>query len=168
MSHPSEATKGDVPDVAPLQSQKKLKPAIAEGDDSESLAISRCHAQDPWSVYKPKANISLGRPLILACHRVWRNKIVHIQTLSTEQSKVLGSLETIKRLSHPTFLTLIESYYYRDQLYLVWEPMELSLQGLLSARWPLSEAHLRQIIRPVSANPSQQLCSVNMLMSTDA
>ncbi|RDH26595.1 hypothetical protein BDQ94DRAFT_164358 [Aspergillus welwitschiae] len=59
----------------------------------------------------------------------------------------LGLLETIRRLSHPIFPRLLESYYHTGELHLIWEPMEITVNYILTARWPVNETELAYILR---------------------
>lgn len=109
-----------------------------------------CYEEDPWRVYEPRARIHRKQPITLAQHRTHRHQIVHIRCLSIDRSQVQNLLETIGRLSHSRFPHLRESYYHMGELHLVWEPAEITVNYILTARWPVRETELACILRSVS------------------
>ncbi|KAF9890696.1 hypothetical protein FE257_005562 [Aspergillus nanangensis] len=108
---------------------KRWKPEAAACDDG-------CHDQDPWAVYRQRAVVSYGRCVILAHHREHPSKIVNIQCVSVnDRPSTRSLLQTVERLSHDSFVQLLEAYYHKGELFLVWELVELlTLQGIVFLR----------------------------------
>ncbi|KAH8430115.1 uncharacterized protein LDX57_007797 [Aspergillus melleus] len=127
---------------ATLNPTKRQKSDSAACDDG-------CHEQDPWTVYKQRAVVFCGRYVALAHHREHQSKIVHIERLSIDRPGTRYLIQTVERLSHESFLKLLEAYYYENRLFLVWEPVELSVREILDARAPINEPQLAQIILPI-------------------
>jgi hypothetical protein len=100
-------------------------------------------------VCEPRAHVP-GRQVALAQHRINKQDIVNVQRLRIDRPQVQHLLETISQLSHGSFLRLLESYYNKNQLYLVWEPVELSVADIVSAQWPINESELAGIVWSVS------------------
>jgi hypothetical protein len=100
-------------------------------------------------VYEPRAHVP-GRQVTLAQHRINKQDIVNVQRLRIDRPQVQHLLETISQLSHDSFLRLLESYYNKNQLFLVWEPVELSVADIVSAQWPINESELAGIMWSVS------------------
>ncbi|GKZ75308.1 hypothetical protein AnigIFM60653_002383 [Aspergillus niger] len=123
------------------------EPSPPTNDSRKALTTLNCYEQDPWDVYIPRARIRHGQQIILARHRQHKREIVNIQCHSVDQSRIKGLLETISQLSHPIFPRLLESYYDVNQLYLVWEPIEIKVDNILTARWPANETELACILR---------------------
>ncbi|GFF62745.1 phosphorylase b kinase gamma catalytic chain, testis/liver isoform [Aspergillus udagawae] len=117
----------------------------AQNDSPKTLPFCACHELDPWSVYEPRAHVP-GRQVTLAQHGVNKQGIVNVQRLRIDRSQVQHLLETVSQLSHNNFLRLLESYYNKNQLFLVWEPVELSVADIVSAQWPINESELAGIV----------------------
>jgi hypothetical protein len=124
----------------------------AQVDSRNSLPVCVCHEQDPWSVYEPRAQVFPGRQVTLAQHRINKQDIVNVQCLRIDRSQVRHLLETVGQFSHDSFLRLLGSYYNQNQLFLVWEPVELSVDDIISAKWPINETELAGILWSVSGH----------------
>ncbi|GAA92334.1 hypothetical protein CBS147353_11370 [Aspergillus niger] len=122
------------------------KPIPATNNRSD-ITLFNCYEENPWSVYEPRAKICRKQPITLAQHRKHRQNIVHIRCLPIDRPQVQSLLETIRRLSHPIFPRLLESYYHTGELHLIWEPMEITLNYILTAQWPVNETELAYILR---------------------
>lgn len=108
-------------------------------------------------MYIPRARIRHGQQIILAQHRQHKREIVNIQCHSVDQSRIKDLLETISQLSHPIFPRLLESYYDVNHLYLVWDPIEIKVDNILTARWPANETELACILRSVSVTGGHRM-----------
>jgi hypothetical protein len=75
-------------------------------------------------------------------------KLVHIQQLGSAATECVH--DTIGRLSHPSFLSLLCCYHYEGSAFLVWEPVELSLAQVMGSKYAIREAELVSIVWPVS------------------
>ncbi|KAH2361471.1 hypothetical protein KXV98_007027, partial [Aspergillus fumigatus] len=132
------------PDIA-----KSPKPNSVQNDSRNPHPRFHCRDKDPWSEYEPRARIFRGRQVTLAHHRMNRQDIVNVQCLRMDRSKVPYLLETVDQLSHDSFPRLLGSYYKENQLFLVWEPLELSVEDIISAKWPTNQAELARIVGSV-------------------
>ncbi|KAI2858512.1 hypothetical protein CBS147323_11126 [Aspergillus niger] len=111
-----------------------------------ALSTLNCCEQDPWDVYVPRARVHRGQQITLAQHRQHKREIVNIQCLSVDRSQIKGLLETISQLSNPIFPRLLDSYYDMNQLYLVWEPIDITVDNILTAPWPINETELACVV----------------------
>jgi hypothetical protein len=77
-----------------------------------------------------------------------------------DRSSVESRIKTIDQCKHPSFPRLLDVYDAGEDHFLVWEPVEFSMQHLLNIDLRLSDADIALIIRPVghlSASPAQLL-----------
>lgn len=123
---------------------------IPATNSRDGLTNFNCYEENPWSVYEPRAKICRKQPITLAQHRKHRQNIVNIRCLPIDRPQVQSLLEMIRRLSHPIFPRLLESYYHTGELHLIWEPVEITVNYILTARWPVNETDLAHILRLVS------------------
>ncbi|KAI3048742.1 hypothetical protein CBS147353_11710 [Aspergillus niger] len=111
-----------------LNTEETQRP-IPATNDRDGITHSNCYEENPWS------------------HRKHRQNIVNIQCLPIDLPQVQSLLETIRRLSHPIFPRLLESYYHTGELHLICEPVEITVNYILTARWPVNETKLAYILR---------------------
>ncbi|KAG2026562.1 hypothetical protein GB937_001343 [Aspergillus fischeri] len=121
---------------------------------SSASQNARCQvrSQNPWVHYKAEAEVLCGREVTLATHRKEKG-LVHIQCLRMDRSAVQSRIEMIDRCRHSSFPRLLDVYGDGERHFLVWEPVEFSLQHLLETYIRLSEADIAQLIRPVCLPP---------------
>ncbi|KAI2862984.1 hypothetical protein CBS13152_11292 [Aspergillus niger] len=131
---------------AELDIRGTSKPTPPTNDSRKALPTLNCCEQDPWDVYVPRARIRRGQRITLGQHRQHKREIVNIQCLSVDRSQIKGLLETISQLSDPIFPRLLESYYDMNQLYLVWEPIDITVDNILTAPWPVNETELACVL----------------------
>ncbi|GKZ98623.1 hypothetical protein AnigIFM59636_004605, partial [Aspergillus niger] len=131
---------------AELDIRGTSKPTPPTNDSRKALSTLNCCEQDPWDVYVPRARIRRGQRITLGQHRQHKREIVNIQCLSVDRSQIKGLLETISQLSDPIFPRLLESYYDMNQLYLVWEPIDITVDNILTAPWPVNETELACVL----------------------
>ncbi|RDH26952.1 hypothetical protein BDQ94DRAFT_164066 [Aspergillus welwitschiae] len=129
-----------------LNTEETPKPNPAT-NNRDGITQFNCYEENPWSVYEPRAKICRKQPITLAQHRKHRQNVVNIRCLPIDRPQVQGLLETIRRLSHPIFPRLLESYYHTGELHLIWEPVEITVNYILTARWPINETELAYILR---------------------
>lgn len=106
--------------------------------------------QDPWTVYKAKADMCYCRNVTLAQHRKHKLEIVHIQHLPMVLSSAQALVRTIDQFSHQSFPRLLGFYHHPGSCFLVWEPVELSINEVLASRWRIEKVDLAQIVWSVS------------------
>ena len=120
-------------------------------DYSHSSRIRPIVDQDPWTIYEARADVCYGRDVTLARHRKHQLEIVHIQHLRPmELSSAHALVKTIDQLSHQSFPRLLDFYHHGGHCFLVWEPVELSVNEILASRWRIQKVELAQIVWPVS------------------
>jgi hypothetical protein len=61
-------------------------------------------------------------------------------------------LHFMSQISHPSFPSLKKCFLHDDHIFLVWEPLELSVSQLLAVKSPITESELAAIVRPVSVS----------------
>lgn len=109
--------------------------------------------QDPWVVYekvfKREIRIFQGRDVVLARHRSNKMEMANIQELSIEPSQLEPLIQTIQQYSGRNFLRLLDTYQQGNLSFLVWEPVELSLNEVLASRCAITERGLAEIVWPV-------------------
>ncbi|CAG7932900.1 unnamed protein product [Penicillium olsonii] len=105
--------------------------------------------QNPWLTYEAIVAISQGQSVFLARHRESKAALVNIHLVKQPFPSVKPLLETICRFSHPSFLGLVGCYCWEDQVFLVWEPVELSVSHILASRCTITEGEIAAIVRPV-------------------
>ncbi|CAG7951563.1 unnamed protein product [Penicillium salamii] len=105
--------------------------------------------QNPWLTYEAIVVISQGQSVFLARHRESKAALVNIHLVKQPFPSVKPLLETICRFSHPSFLGLLGCYCWEDQVFLVWEPVELSVSHILASRCTITEEEIVAIVRPV-------------------
>jgi hypothetical protein len=107
--------------------------------------------EDPWRTYEPGMQIFLGREVILARRREINAELVDVQKLQQTPAPAEPMLHFMNRISHPAFPTLKECFLHDDHMFLVWEPLELSVSQLLAVKCPVTEGELAAIVWPVSS-----------------
>ena len=117
-------------------------------------AFRQVHVQSPWEHYEARAEVFCGRAVTLARHRGHRKGVVHLQRVKMDRSSIKSRIKTIDQCQHPSFPRLLDVYVAGEQHFLVWEPVELSVQHLLDIDLRLSEADIAQIVLPVSHLPA--------------
>ncbi|CEL11904.1 hypothetical protein ASPCAL14998 [Aspergillus calidoustus] len=105
--------------------------------------------QSPWEHYEAGAEAFCGRDVTLARHRGHKMGVVHVQCLKMDRSSVESRIKTIDQYKHPSFPRLLDVYNAGEHHFLVWEPVEFSVQHLLNIDLRLSDADIALIIRPV-------------------
>ena len=148
-THPSAPSPGSQPDLAIVPSTlTHPDPAQPKGQD-QSWQIQPLF-QNPWLTYEAIVVISQGQSVFLARHKKSKAALVNIHLVNQQFSSVKPLLETICRFSHPGFLDLMGCYCWEDQVFLVWEPVELSVSHILASRCTITEGEVLAIVRPVS------------------
>lgn len=104
----------------------------------------------PWQTYEPIVGIILGHHMCLARRRNKKAEFVNIQRWVKENGPVDPVVETMSQNCHPSFLSLLECFYHADDAYLVWEPVEISVNHILASQCPITEAEIAAIVKPVS------------------
>ncbi|KAL7649132.1 hypothetical protein ACMYSQ_012477 [Aspergillus niger] len=105
--------------------------------------------ENPWLTYEAIVVISQGQSVFLARHRKDKATLVDIHLLKQQFSSVKPLLETISQSSHPSFLGLVGCYCWDEQVFLVREPVELSVSHILASRCTITEDEIAAIVRPV-------------------
>ncbi|KAJ5971723.1 uncharacterized protein N7479_001641 [Penicillium vulpinum] len=105
--------------------------------------------QNPWLTYEAIVVISQGQSVFLARHRKDKATLVDIHLSKQQFSSVKPLLETISQISHPSFLGLVGCYCWEEQVFLVREPVELSVSHILASRCTITEDEIAAIVRPV-------------------
>ena len=112
------------------------------------------HDQSHWEDYEAGPDVFCGRDVTLARHRRHRNGMVHVQCLKMDQSSIESRIKTINQCQHASFPRLLHVYDAGEHHFLVWEPVEFSVQHLLNIDLRLSDADIALIIRPVGHLPA--------------
>ncbi|OGE47083.1 hypothetical protein PENARI_c067G00123 [Penicillium arizonense] len=128
-SHPSAPSSTPQPDPAITPSTLALPRPALQKDQIEVQTIHPVF-RDPWQT-KSKATL------------------VNIHLLKQQSSSIKPLLETISQLSHPSFLGLVACYCWEEQVFLVREPVELSVSHILASRCTITEGEIAAIVRPV-------------------
>lgn len=114
--------------------------------------------QDPWAVYdkvfERAIRIFQGRDVVLARRRSNKIEMANIQELSIEPSQLEPLVRTIQQYSSRSFLRLLDTYQQGNLSFLVWEPVELSLNEVLASRCAITEKGLAEIVWPVNLSGS--------------
>ncbi|KAJ5460932.1 uncharacterized protein N7458_002484 [Penicillium daleae] len=105
--------------------------------------------EDLWQTYEPVVEIFLGRSVCLAHRRTKKAELVNIERLKQQSSSVVTMVESMTQVSHPSFPSLLDCYHHGDDAFLVWEPVELSVNQILASRCPITESDIAAIVRPV-------------------
>jgi hypothetical protein len=105
--------------------------------------------EDPWADYEKGIEIFPKRRTFLARHRQNKAELVHVQQLEAGATPE-PDLNSISRLSHPSFLRLLRCYHHEGSTFLFWEPVELSLAQVIGSKYSIREAELVSIVWPVS------------------
>lgn len=122
--------------------------------DAAQDAFRQVHVQSPWEHYEARAEVFCGRDVTLARHREHRKRVVHLQRLKMDPWSIKSRIKTIDQCQHSSFPRLLDVYVAGEQHFLVWEPVELSVQHLLDIDLRLSEPDIAQIVLPVSHLPA--------------
>lgn len=107
-------------------------------------------SEDPWQTYEPIVGVFQGHRLCLARRITKKTEFVNIQQWVNQNGPVAPLIETMSQSSHPSFLSLLECYYHGDDAFLVWEPVEISVNHILASQCPITEAEIAAIVKPVS------------------
>lgn len=119
--------------------------------------------QSPWEHYEAGAEAFCGRDVTLARHRGHRKGVVHVQCLKKDRSSAQSRVKTIDQCKHPSFPRLLDVYNAGEHHFLVWEPVEFSVQHLLDIDLRLSDSDIAQIIRPVGHLPASPVQLLTVL-----
>jgi hypothetical protein len=103
----------------------------------------------PWQIYEPIVGINLGHHMCLARRRNKKVELVNIQRLVKQNGSADSLVDSMSQNSHPSFLSLLECYYHADDVYLVWEPVEISVNHILASQCPITETEITAIVKPV-------------------
>ncbi|CAG8060614.1 unnamed protein product, partial [Penicillium nalgiovense] len=146
VTHPSAPSPGSQPDPATFPSTL-TRPDPAQ-PKYQAWQIQPLF-QNPWLTYEAIVVISQGQSVFLARHRESKAALVNIHLVKQPFPSVKPLLETICRFSHESFLGLLGCYCWEDQVFLVWEPVELSVSHILASRCTITEEEIVAIVRPV-------------------
>lgn len=105
--------------------------------------------ENPWQTYEAFIEITHARPVFLARRRTNKTELVHIQSRARQSSSIDPLLGTICQLSHTSFPALRACYHHGTRVFLVWEPVELSLSQILASKCLITESEIAAIVRPV-------------------
>lgn len=98
--------------------------------------------------------ILLVFPRKICCNfprRRWNKmELVNIQELSMEPPQLESLVQTVNQYSGRNFLRLLDIYRQGNRCFLVWEPVELSLNEVLASRCAITETGLAEIVWPVN------------------
>ncbi|KAJ6038428.1 uncharacterized protein N7446_005253 [Penicillium canescens] len=144
---PSAPSSTPQPDPAITPSTLALPPPPLQKDQIEVRAIQPVF-RDPWQTYEAIVVIFQGQSVFLARRRESKATLVNIHLLK-QSSSVKPLLETISQISHPSFLGLVACYCWKEQVFLVREPVELSVSHILASRCTITEGEITAIVRPV-------------------
>ncbi|KAJ6022345.1 uncharacterized protein N7446_014145 [Penicillium canescens] len=145
---PSAPPSTPQPDPAIAPSTLALPRPSLQKDQIEVRVIQPVF-QDPWQTYEAIVVIFQGQSVFLARHRESKATLVNIHLLKQQFSSVKPLLETISQISHPSFLGLVACYCWEEQVFLVREPVELSVSHILASRCTITEGEITAIVRPV-------------------
>lgn len=112
--------------------------------------------KDPWGDYERSIEIFPKRHTFIASHRENKADLVHVQQLDND-SGIRLLLATASQCAHPSFLRLLHCYQHEKSVFLVWEPVEISLSQVIGSKYSISEAELVSIVWPVSIFDSHEL-----------
>ncbi|KAJ5461004.1 uncharacterized protein N7458_002556, partial [Penicillium daleae] len=132
----------------PTFDSAKLSPEPLRLVSKKRSAVRKIN-EDPWRTYEPGMQIYLGREVILAQHRENNMELVDVQKLQQTPSPVEPMLQFMGQISHSSFPSLKECFVHDGCIFLVWEPLELSVSQLLAVKSPIAESELAAIVRPV-------------------
>jgi hypothetical protein len=121
-------------------------PALQKGQIEQTIQPV---FENPWLTYEAIVVISQGQSVFLARHRKDKATLVDIHLLKQQFSSVKPLLDTISQTSHPSFLGLVGCYCWEEQVFLVREPVELSVSHILASRCTITEDEIAAIVRPV-------------------
>ncbi|KAJ5500624.1 hypothetical protein N7453_009675 [Penicillium expansum] len=147
-THPSAPSSRPQPDPAATTSAPAY-PKTAQPKDQDQAWKIQPVFQTPWLTYEAIMVISQGQSVFLARHRNNKVALVNIHLLKRQFSSVKPLLETMSQFSHPSFLDLLGCYCWEDQVFLVWESVELSVSHILASRCTVTEGEVAAIVRPV-------------------
>lgn len=147
-SHPSAPSSTPQPDPAITPSTLSLPRPVLQKDQIAAHTIEPVF-QNPWLTYEAIVVIFQGQSVFLARHRKNKATLVNIHLLRQQFSSVKPVLETISQLSHLSFLSLVACYCWEEQIFLVREPVELSVSHILASRCTITEGEIAAIVRPV-------------------
>ncbi|KAF3004638.1 hypothetical protein E8E15_000262 [Penicillium rubens] len=94
--------------------------------------------------------------------------LVDIHLLKQQFSSVKPLLDTISQTSHPSFLGLVGCYCWEEQVFLVREPVELSVSHILASRCTITEDEIAAIVRPVLGGIQYLRCHGRALAALSA
>ncbi|KAJ5365211.1 hypothetical protein N7517_008097 [Penicillium concentricum] len=124
-------------------------PELAQLKDQDQAWNIQPVFQNLWLKYKAIVVISQGQSVFLARHRNNKVALVNIHLLKQQFSSVKPLLETRSQFSYPSFLGLLGCYCWEDQVFLVWESVELLVSQILASRCTITEGEVAAIVRPV-------------------
>lgn len=128
-----------LPEPSSSDSQKK--------DKRQKITIPKV-VGDPWQTYSRIIRFQKRR-VFLARNQTHKSELVNIQQLEQNSLSVPSLVETMSQISSPSLLRLLKVYTHQEEVYLVWEPTELSVIEILASRCPIMESELIAIIFPV-------------------
>ncbi|KAJ1713273.1 hypothetical protein NYO67_4568 [Aspergillus flavus] len=143
------------PDPAPEPDSHQMEVStspvgLAKMANAVEGPVRQVHDESPWNHYEAGAEVFCGgREVTLARHRGHKKGLVHVQCLKMDRSSVGWRIKAIDQCKHPSFPVLLDVYTAGEHCFLVWEPVEFSVQHLLDIELRLADVDIAQIIRPV-------------------
>lgn len=134
-----------------LQDTPSIDPYISEDreQDPENTPIQE-HTKDPWEIFEPIAKMFQNRPLLLSRNRRLKHRLFHIEQLVEGTSSLASLLNLSRKINHTSFLKPQELYRHASSVFLVWEPVEISISQILASKCMITAGEILAIVRPVS------------------
>ena len=105
--------------------------------------------QDPEDHFDSIAEITFDRPLCIARHKQAKGELVHIQKSESEAVTRNVLKEFNDRIPHGSFRHLLGGYRHGGMTFLLWEPVELSVEQIIAAQGIIKATEIIAIARPV-------------------
>ncbi|KAJ5775807.1 uncharacterized protein N7511_000818 [Penicillium nucicola] len=147
-SRPSAPSARPQPDPAVTPSSLSFPRPVPLKDQITAQTVEPIF-QNPWLTYEAIVMIYQGQSVFLARNRKNKATLVNIHLLKQQLSSVKPLLDTISQFSHPSFLGMVGCYSWEEKVFLVWEPVELSVSHILASRCTITEGEIVAIVRPV-------------------
>jgi serine/threonine protein kinase len=111
--------------------------------------------ESPWKQYEKAYDLELAGSVEVAVRKAPPIELVHVRTFLKPGAE--KALHMFQQLQHPNIVTALDVFTTDDGLYVVFEPMSISLERIVESPAYPNERQLAAILGQVSL-PSQYEC----------
>lgn len=109
----------------------------------------------PWSTYERICDLRLGADFRITVAQESVSPYEHVCVRRFSGDIRNSELQMIHQIRHPSFVAALEAFRFKEETYVVFEHMQVSLHEMQRSRKRIESLHLPAILGPV---PKQPFC----------